>query len=142
MGRILADVAACMAQLRAGVREESSPIQLWPHHFDLSMLWLPGEKVADQDPDNEEYADRQMNFGFAFGDAGIPEPYFYVTAYPLSDEVANAVLPAGTEWQSGGFTGAVLTYARLREQPDPTTYLLGLWRTLYEAGKASLKNHA
>ena len=26
-----------------------------------------------------------MNFGFTFGDENIPQPYFYVTAYPMPD---------------------------------------------------------
>ena len=57
---VLSSVTAVMTNLRTGIREETSPIQLWPHHFDLSMLWLPGEKVPDQDPDNEEYADNNV----------------------------------------------------------------------------------
>lgn len=140
MGRILADVSSCMVALRATVREESSPIQLWPHHFDLSMLWLPGDKIADQDPDNEEYADKQMNFGFAFGDEGIAEPYFYITAYPLADAFPKAILPSGAQWKSDGFSGAVLTYMRLREEADPAASLLNLWHTLHNVGKASLMN--
>ena len=79
---VLNSVASALATFRAGIREETSPIQLWPHHFDLAMLWLPGGKIPGQDPDNEEYADKQMNFGFAFGDDLVPEAYFYATAYP------------------------------------------------------------
>jgi hypothetical protein len=37
-----------------------------------------------------------MNFGIAFGDESIPEPYFYVTAYPSPDALPKVVLPAGT----------------------------------------------
>lgn len=54
-------ITAAMESFRAGIREETSPIQLWPHHFDLSMLWLPGEKVPNEDPANEEYADKQRS---------------------------------------------------------------------------------
>ena len=60
------------------------------------MVWLPGTKVAGQSLENEEHADKQMNFGFTLGDDTIHEPYFYVTAYPLPDEFAELPLPAGT----------------------------------------------
>jgi hypothetical protein len=142
LARALGAVSSALVSFRAGVREETSPIQLWPHHFDLAMLWLPGDKIPDQDPDNEEYADKQMNFGFTFGDAGIPEPYFYVTAYPLPDAFSTLELPDGTRWQSEGFSGAVLTYRRLLEKTEPTEYLLRLWNQLLAVGKQNLIDHS
>ena len=135
MAGALNSVAGAMAKFRAGVPEETSPIQLWPHHFDLSMIWLPGEKIVGQDPTNEEYSDKQMNFGFTFGDAGIPEPYFYVSAYPSSDGFADLQLPAGARWQTDGFTGAVLPYRLLLESDDPTACLLDLWTGLLSTGR-------
>jgi len=134
IARVMNSVTAALETFRAGIREETSPIQLWPHHFDLSMLWLPGEKIEGQDPENEEYSDKQMNFGFTFGDEGIPEPYFYVTAYPLPDGFQSLRLPAGTNWQTDGFSGAVLLYQSLTESSDPNGYLLSLWNTLLSAG--------
>jgi hypothetical protein len=142
LARVLGGVSAALVYFRAGLREETSPIQLWPHHFDLAMLWLPGDKVPDQDPKDEEYADKQMNFGFTFGDAGIPEPYFYVTAYPSPDAFSALELPEGTEWRSEGFTGAVLTYRRLREEADPSAYLLRLWNELQSCGERYLIDHS
>lgn len=138
LGRALAAVNNAMSEFRAGIKEETSPIQLWPHHFDLSMLWLPGEKIEGQDPDNEEYSDKQMNFGFAFGDESIPEPYFYVTAYPLPDGFPSLELPAGTEWRSEGFSGAVLAYETLLQSDDPRGYLLDLWAGLLSAGREQM----
>lgn len=124
---VLNSVTAAMTTFRAGIREETSPIQLWPHHFDLSMVWLPGDKVPDQDPKNEEYADKQMNFGFTFGDDGIPQPYFYITAYPLPEALPASPLPSGTAWRTEGFSGAVLLYNNLIENNDePERYLLAL----------------
>ena len=134
----LASVSAAFTQLRAGIPEETSPIQVWPHHFDLSMLWLPGEKIPGQDPADEEHSDKQMNFGFAFGDEGIDEPYFYVTAYPLPDALPKVELPAGTIWQSEGFSGAVLLYRDLLQQALPEDYLLNMWRGLLAAGREHL----
>ena len=133
--RALSSVAGALEKFRAGIREETSPIQVWPHHFDLSMLWLPGARVSGQDPADEENADRQMNFGFAFGDAGIAEPYFYITAYPLPDALPSVPLPAGTTWRSDGFSGAVLLYRDLVATNDPAAYLQDLCSRLLAAGQ-------
>lgn len=136
--RAIGSVTAVLEDFRAGIREEKSPIQVWPHHFDLSMIWLPGHKVHDQDPADEEYADKQMNFGFTFGDGGIPEPYLYVTAYPLPDALPKLGLPAGAVWRSDGFNGAVLLYDELAAMADPQRYLLDLWNRLLDAGREHL----
>ena len=108
---------------------------LWPHHFDLAMMWLPGEKIPGQDPADEEQSDKQMNFGFTFGDGGIAEPYFYITAYPLPEAFPGLTLPAGTRWHTEGFSGAVLLYRDLLNSADPEAYLLDLWNTLLSAGR-------
>lgn len=135
MGQALRSVATAMETFRAGIREETSPVQLWPHHFDLSMIWLPGEKIPGQDPMDEAYSDKQMNFGFAFGDEGIPEPYFYVTAYPTPDAMPEIRLPSGSEWRTDGFNGAVLTYRSLLDASDPSSYLQEFWTRLLAAGQ-------
>ena len=138
LGATLRSVNAAMTIFQAGIREETSPVQIWPHHFDLGMLWLPGAKVAGQDLENEEYSDKSMNFGFTFGDEGIPEPYFYITAYPLPDALPGLALPPGTKWHSEGFSGAVLTYRSLLENADPAGYLLDLWNGLLSAGRVHI----
>ena len=134
----LSAIATAMTALRAAIKEETSPIQLWPHHFDLSMIWLPGEKIDGEDPDDEEQSDKQMNFGFAFGDSSVPEPYFYVTAYPLPAAMRETRLPAGSTWHSEGFEGAMVTYAHVAASDDPQAYLMTLWRDLLASGRQHL----
>ena len=129
------ELSAAYTKFQAGTPEETSPINVWPGHFDMAMMWLGGEKIPGQDPANEEYSDKQMNFGFSFGDAGIPEPYFYITAYPLPDAFPGLVLPGGAYWHSAGFNGAVLRYADLIERDDPQGVLLELWHSLLDAGR-------
>jgi len=142
LARVLGDVTAVLEQLRAGIREETSPIQLWPHHFDLSMLWLPGETIPGEDPADEENADKQMNFGFALGDEGIAEPYFYVTAYPLPERLPETRLPAGASWRTKPFNGAVLPYSILAAADDPAGNLLDLCTTLLAAGREHMLDGA
>jgi hypothetical protein len=138
MHRALRSVAAALEDFRADIPEEKSPIQVWPHHFDLSMIWLPGGKIPDQDPGDAEQSDKQMNFGFVFGDDSVREPYLYVTAYPLPEQLPKTPLPAGTTWRSQGFNGAVLRYRELVTMSDPKGYLLDMWNVLLAAGREHL----
>ncbi|MDH3712259.1 MAG: DUF5996 family protein [Gammaproteobacteria bacterium] len=138
IGYVWRAVLTALERLRNELREETSPLQLWPHHFDISLLWLPGELIHGQDPDNEEYADKQMNFGFTLGDTGIGEPYFYITAHPLPDALQATPLPEGSYWNTSSFTGAALLYKTLLRQSDPQTYLLELWRIMVHAGRQHL----
>ncbi len=128
-------VSASLSTFRAGIREETSPIHIWPHHFDLALMWLPGEKVPGQDTKDEEVSDKQMNFGFTLGDAGISEPYFYITAYPLPEQFPDLNLPTGARWHTEGFSGIVLPYHTLHEKPEAGDFLLRLWNTALSAGR-------
>lgn len=138
MGNALSTVSTALKIFQAGIREESSPVQFWPHHFDLSLLWLPGDQIPGQDRRDAENADKQMNFGFTFGDEMIPEPYFYVTAYPLPDRLVDTELPEGSYWHVEGFKGAILFYRSLLQQSNPVEYLINLWSGLLIAGRKHL----
>jgi len=138
MQAALSYLTGALTELRAGIREETSPIQIWPHHFDLSMLWLPGEKIPDTDPQDEEYSDKQMNFGFTFGDTVIADPYLYVTAYPTPAAMTELALPAGAKWRSEGFSGVVIDYAALARQADPAAYLQETWGRLMASAREHL----
>jgi len=94
--------------LKAGLGEGvTSPILLYPHHFDLSLVWFPHDD------------ERQLGLGFSTGDETIVEPYLYLTAYPEPDGFTDIKLPGGAHWQSDGFNGAILPYAALASSPDP-----------------------
>jgi hypothetical protein len=84
-----------------------SPILLYPHHFDVSLVWYPFDD------------DRQIAIGWSSGDDTIPEPYVYATAYPEPDGFAKLPLPKGAYWHHTGFRGAILTYAHLQASSDP-----------------------
>ena len=127
-------IDAILKQFRAGFRRESSPVQLWPHHFDLAVNWFSGRLVPDQDPDDPEYADEQMNFGFVTGDSAIADPYFFATAYPEPDAFTAQPLPADAYWHTEGFSGAILPYAALVGAPQPRQKLLNFLKAAHEAG--------
>ena len=123
-----------LKEFKSGLREETGPVQFWPHHFDLAVLWFSGRLVPGTDPADPEYADEQMNFGFSPGDQSIPNPYFYATAYPTPDGLTDVELPAGAYWHTEGWTGAVMTYESVLSSDDPTGALLGFLRTVQNAG--------
>ena len=131
-------IGSAMDEFRAGKPEEMSPIMIWPGHFDMAIMWLAGEKIPGQDPADEEHSDKQMNFGFSFGDDLVPGPYFYVTAYPNPEAFAALSLPTGARWQDEGFSGVVLDYAELAARDDPHGDLLALWNYLIENGRRQL----
>lgn len=138
LGTVLRSISAAMTTFRSSIAEETSPIQVWPHHFDMAMLWLPGEKIPGMDPADEETSEKQMNFGFALGDAIISEPYFYITATPLPDELRGLSLPDGAYWHNEGFRGVVLPYKKLMEESNPLCFLISLWNRLLAAGRHTM----
>lgn len=137
----LSEIDSVFRRFRGRLREETGPVQLWPHHFDLAMLWFSGNLIAGADPADAENADEQMNFGFVPGDESIPEPYFYITAYPSPDGLTKISLHDGAYWHTDGFTGAILPYSDWRKTDDPATALLGFLETVQSHG-ASLMRRA
>ncbi|MGZ6005050.1 MAG: DUF5996 family protein [Candidatus Saccharimonadales bacterium] len=82
-----------------------SPVLLYPHHFDVSLVWYP-HRLAAGDSDQ-----RQFTMGFSIGDQDINQAYFYVTAYPEPAGFTAIKLPPPAYWQNQGFSGAILNYA-------------------------------
>jgi hypothetical protein len=134
VGQALISVNQALNQFKAELTHETGPVQLWPHHFDLAMLWFSGRKVPGVDPADEENADEQMNFGFSTGDSGISEPYFYITAYPWPEQIVSAALPAGASWHTASWKGALFMYNSLVEVAEPTEKLLAYLRATHQAG--------
>jgi len=116
-------------------RRESSPVLLYPHHFDLALSWFSGRLVPGQDPSDPDQADEQLTFGFSTGDTSIPEPYVYVTAYPLPDGLSEVRLDGPAEWHRKGFEGAVLPYAALVATRAPDNTLIEFLRTVHHTGR-------
>jgi hypothetical protein len=126
--------AGVFAAFKGRLREETSPIQVFPHHFDLAMNWFSGRLVPGVDPLDEERADEHMNFGFATGDESIDDAYFYATAYPQPDGFTDLALPGGAFWHTEGWAGAILPYAALLDSDWPADRLLDFLRTLQAHG--------
>ena len=131
----LGQIAMIFEEFKSGLRKESSPVNLWPHHFDMAVVWFSGRLVPDTDPNDEEYADEQMSFGFSTGDEGIAEPYFYISAYPMPEKLKDTPLPEGVTWYTESWQGALLKYDTLVHSKQPKKVLMNYLRTLHEAGE-------
>jgi Family of unknown function (DUF5996) len=130
---------AALRRLKSEHRGESGPVVFWPHHFDVAVLLFSGRRVPGVDPADEESADENMNFGFLPGDEGIPEAYFYATAYPTPAGLTEARLPNGAYWHTEGWTGAVLPYAKLHGHAQPLERALEYLRAARDAGFERMK---
>lgn len=132
--QVLDGLAVIWTKFRGELPGKTSPVQLWPHHFDLSLVWFTGRKVPGVDPNDLENADEQMAFGFSTGDEGTPDAYIYVTAYPFPDGLDSVALPAPARWQTSGWQGALIPYNELVEMDEPASRLLGILRAVQRAG--------
>lgn len=98
-----------------------SPLLLYPHHFDFSLVWFPKDD------------DEQLGFGFSTGDSDVSEPYYYVTQYPEKAAFKGITLMPPGFWQSQGFSGAVLPYNDIALATDPRQLVLEFLTTLLAA---------
>lgn len=133
--RVLNWTATAFETFKAGLREETSPIQLFPHHMDLAMSWFSGRLAPGIDPADEESADEQLSFGFVTGDASVADAYFYATAYPAPTGWTDLSLPDGAYWHTEGWTGALLPYERLAASERPQALLLNYLSAALKHGK-------
>jgi hypothetical protein len=136
--RALSQLDMLLKQFSGELRRGAGTVRLWPHHFDLAVLWLTGRSLPGHDPDDENNADACMNFGFSTGDPSVPEPYLYATAYPLPPEMARATMPAGAVWHTEGWQGAVLPYADLVEADDAEERVLAFLRGMQRLGERAM----
>ena len=132
-------IALVFDEFKAGMRNETSPVNLWPHHFDMSLVWFSGRLVPGAEPADADYADEQLSFGFSTGDDGIPDPYFYFSAYPLPAGMEDISLPLGVKWETNAFTGALLMYESLVSDTDAKARLLNVMKTWQESGAVLMK---
>ena len=135
----LTQVDGLLKRFKGELRGETGDAQFWPHGLDLAMLWFSGRLIPGKDPNSPRDADEQMNFGFSTGDGGIPEPYFYATAYPLPAALPGLALPEGVVWHNQGWQGAVLRYATLVEDPEAGERLVNYWRVVQRAGMEQMR---
>ncbi|TAK12293.1 MAG: hypothetical protein EPO32_09390 [Anaerolineae bacterium] len=124
--------------LRVAVGGETSPVHLWPHHFDLSTEFFGTRTVDVQEHGEVKSYPAQLNLGFSTGDAGHPGPYFYSNPYPFDESLVREPLPEGARWHIGAWKGSLLPYSEVAGRPDGVKLLAGYAEAVYKAAKAGL----
>ena len=76
---------------------DDGAVRIWPHHFDSGIYIEIDGKIG-------------LGFGLAMKDSMVNSPYFYLSGYPLKDQVEMANLPTLNlgKWYTGDWKGAVL----------------------------------
>jgi len=107
LARWYADAHLLLAELRR--EHPTAEIRTWPHHFDIATLLRQEVEGA---PGGEA---RTVGVGMTPGDEHYPVPYFYVTPWPYPEAPDLPELPAGGEWHTDSWIGAILQAPRLTE---------------------------
>lgn len=116
---------SAIARFRGRLLGGMSPMIVWSHGFDLSLLWFARGF--------EEQSDPHLNIGFSPGSAGFPRPYVYVYASPLPAAFFDVKLPEGARFTRETWKGIVIDYDFLAAQADHETVLEGMLTEIYAA---------
>lgn len=120
---ILYAVFTGLARWRARLSGMTSPLVVWPHHFDLSGLWFLNNELDDWQP--------HLNFGFAPFSDGLARPYLYAYAYPYPTTFTPPPLPVPARWHTEGWQGVVLSYDDMPPTHNLAEYVEQVCQAIY-----------
>ncbi len=89
---------------------QASRVQLWPEHFDAAFECLPDEQH------------RRAGFGASPGDAGVDEPYLYVSPWHFDEALPSEL------WNATSFRGAILPLSEFIDAADQRGAALAFFR--------------
>ncbi len=115
---------------RVGLDGPVSPVQLWPHGFDVSFEWF-GTRTEEYEG---EALPAQLNLGFYPKDRA----YFYSNPWPFDESLPSTPLPHGAEWHTEGWQGTILYYDQLVGDPAGPAKVEEYARAVYEAAAPTL----
>lgn len=122
---------------RATLSGEVSPVQLWPHGFDLAFEWYGARVQTYEEHGAVQEHPSQLNLGFYPGDTA--NAYFYSNPWPFEAEsLLDKPLPKGASWHTEGWQGAMLPYAELAQDPDAEKRLRDFASTVYAMASPTL----
>lgn len=119
-------------QFKSSLKEETEPVQLWPHHFDLSFVVLGKKTVKEAEGEFPS----QLTIGFSPADSSQTAEYFYFNPYPFEDSVTQQALPEGASWHTASWKGALLPYKEVAGKEDGAGRLQEFLKRCYEAQRA------
>lgn len=114
---------------RAAVTGEVSPVQIWPHNFDMSFEWFGTRLETYEEGGETKTLPGQINLGFY--PAG--RAYFYSNPWPFdAAELTGHPLPHGASWHREGWEGSILYYDQVAGDPDGLRKVNDYAATVYE----------
>lgn len=118
---------------------KTSPVQLWPHGFDMSMEWFGTRIVESESNGKVTTYPAQLNLGFSPGEYSHPEPYFFSNPWPFEEnKLVDKPLPKGARWFTEGWKGSILPYAELVDDSNAEDRLLAYAQAVYEISVPNL----
>lgn len=131
----LESIARTFEEHRARIGGDTSPVQVWPHGFDLAVDWF-GTRLESHVENGETRKHRaQLNLGFFPGG----RPYFYSNPWPFeADRLLHHPLPHGAEWHLEGWEGSILYYDLLQQDPEAEKNLLEYAAAVYDVAAPTL----
>ena len=132
---IINGMQSVFTEHRSTIGGSVSPIQLWPHNFDMAFEWF-GTRVEEYEEHGKlEQFPAQCNFGFYPGG----EAYLYANPWPFEAEVLLPVdLPPGASWHTEGWQGSMLPFAEIAGTEDGADRILQFFGTVFEHAAPTL----
>lgn len=122
----------------SSLSSETSPVQLWPHGFDLSCEWYGTRQVVQEENGATTTAPAQLNLGFYPGGSN-DEAYFYSNPWPFESEtLLGRPLIDDATWHTDGWQGAKLPYSTLLDQPGAEAFLGDFARVVFGVAAPTL----
>jgi hypothetical protein len=128
-------IDALFKQHKVRLAGETSPVQLWSHHFDISLELFGTRDVAYEEDGQTQHYPSQLNLGWSPGDETHPAPYFYSNPFPFEESLLETPLPHGARWVTEGFKGSLLPYDSLVGDPQGGAKLLAYADAVYQAAR-------
>ena len=97
-GQALFHIFEVFEHFKGELEGDSSPINFWSHHFDLSLEWFSPRMVSYEEDGQTISSPAQIGFGFVTGDKFIPEAYFYANPWPFEEAFTALNLPEHGYW--------------------------------------------
>jgi len=112
LGKYMANADLLLHEV-ADMREGSSEVRVWSHHFDMATVFsFEGGHGIDS----------MIGAGLSPGDENFAEPYFYVYVWPAPETPSFPDFEGAGGWFTGGWTGAaapassIIIHTRADEQ--------------------------
>lgn len=117
-----------------GKFEQASKLRTWPHHFDTGS-YIPAVFNKKGEPT------KSFSLGFAIADAGVDEPYFYITQWSAKKDIdySKASNLTKGEWLPETLRGSALRASTLLKAKTRVTQAEMLIQYFEEGITASLE---